>query len=243
MNSFEKATIGAYIVQDFRISILFSKYEIDFFSEVSRTLSEVCSAKSLDGISIENEINAILSSKSSSEIDFKSYSPSQLVDYILERHHLYVEERVPILFVYLDKLYRMYGQKHPELAEINNLFKISGGELLNHLKKEEIILFPFIKQMSDALKNKETIEQPQFGSVDNPIATLEHDHEVESNLVAKISDLTNNYIPPLDACELYIVTFALLKDFEQDLNKHIYLENNILFQKAKELEECFLIAE
>jgi regulator of cell morphogenesis and NO signaling len=241
MNTLEKVTIGAYVAQDFRTAALFSKYKIDFCCKGNKTLEEVCNAKSLDIHQIENEINAILNSNTSSEIDFKSFSPNLLIDYILETHHVYVEEKVPVLFMYLDKLCKVHGERHPELFEINNLFKISGGELLNHLKKEEIILFPFIKQMTNAIKNNETIEQPQFGTVENPIAMLKHDHEMEGDLFGKISELTNNYTPPVDACETYRVTFAMLKEFEQDLHKHIHLENNILFHKAKALEERFSI--
>jgi regulator of cell morphogenesis and NO signaling len=241
MNTLEKVTVGAYVAQDFRTAALFSKYKIDFCCKGNKTLEEVCQAKGLDSNQIEKEIEAILTSNSSNELDFKSFSASLLIDYILETHHEYVEEKVPILFMYLDKLCRVHGERHPELFEINNLFKISGGELLNHLKKEEIILFPFIKQMVNAVKNHETIEQPQFGAVENPIAMLQHDHEMEGDLFAKISELTNNYTPPTDACETYKVTFAMLKEFEQDLHKHIHLENNILFQKARDLEQQFTI--
>ena len=241
MNLMTSTTIGEYVAQDFRTAALFSKYHIDFCCKGNKTLEEVCNAKKLDIHKIETEIDAILSTTTGAEIDFKSFSPTLLIDYILETHHVYVEEKVPVLFLYLDKLCKVHGEKHPELFEINNLFKISGGELLNHLKKEEIILFPFIKQMTNALKNNETIEQPQFGAVENPIAMLKHDHEMEGDLFAKISVLTNDYTPPIDACETYRVTFAMLKEFEQDLHKHIHLENNILFHKAKELEERFSI--
>jgi len=239
MKTLEKNTIGEYVAQDFRTAALFSKYKIDFCCKGNKTLDEVCEAKGLDINQIENEIDAVLNTNSTSEIDFKSFSPNLLIDYILETHHVYVEEKVPVLFMYLDKLCKVHGERHPELFEINNLFKISGGELLNHLKKEEIILFPFIKQMTNAIKNNETIEQPQFGAVENPIAMLKHDHEMEGDLFAKISVLTNDYTPPTDACETYKVTFAMLKEYEQDLHKHIHLENNILFHKAVELEERF----
>jgi regulator of cell morphogenesis and NO signaling len=174
-------------------------------------------------------------------MDFKSFSPSLLIDYIIETHHEYVETKTPILLMYLDKLCKVHGGRHTELFEINNLFKISATELLNHLQKEEVILFPFIKTMALAIKNNQNIQQPDFRTVDNPIAMLKHDHEMEGDLFAKISELTNNYTPPTDACETYKVTFAILKEYEQDLHKHIHLENNILFHKANELEERFSI--
>lgn len=241
MKTLQKHTIGEYVAQDFRTATLFSKYKIDFCCKGNKTLEEVCQAKGLDTTQIENEINSVLNSGSSTEMDFKTFSPNLLIDYILETHHEYIQEKTPILLMYLDKLCKVHGERHPELFEINNLFQISANELLNHLQKEEIVLFPFIKTMTNAIKNKETIQQPGFGTVENPIAMLKHDHETEGDLFAKISELTNEYNPPSDACQTYKVTFAMLKEYEQDLHKHIHLENNILFKKAIELEEKFNI--
>lgn len=241
MKAIEQLTIGDYVAQDFRTAALFSKHKIDFCCKGNKTLDEVCQAKGLDMNQIEKEINAVLNSNTTSEIDFKSFSPTLLIDYILEKHHEYIQEKTPVILLYLDKICKVHGDRHPELSEINTLFKISATDLLNHLQKEELVLFPFIKTMMAALKSNENIEQPHFGTVENPIAMLKHDHEVEGDLFAKISELTNNYTPPIDACETYKVTFAMLKDYQQDLHKHIHLENNILFHKAKELEDSFTI--
>jgi len=230
MNTLKETTVGEYVAQNYRTAALFSKYKIDFCCKGNKTLGEVCLA-----------IDVVLHSNSSAEIDFKSFSPNLLIDYILETHHEYIQEKTPVLLMYLDKLCKVHGGRHTELFEINNLFKISATELLNHLQKEEVILFPFIKTMALAIKNNQNIQQPDFRTVDNPIAMLKHDHEMEGDLFAKISELTNNYTPPTDACETYKVTFAMLKEYEQDLHKHIHLENNILFHKAKELEERFSI--
>ncbi|HRG17852.1 MAG TPA: iron-sulfur cluster repair di-iron protein [Flavobacterium lutivivi] len=241
MNTIEKTTVGEYVATDFRTAALFSKYKIDFCCKGNKTLHEVCQAKGLDINQIESEINTVLNTGSSSEMDFKSFSPNLLIDYIIEKHHEYIQEKTPVLLIYLDKLCKVHGERHPELFEINSLFKIASSELLNHLQKEEIVLFPFIKTMVSAIRNYETIQQPGFGTVENPIAMLKQDHETEGNLFAKISELTNEYNPPIDACETYRVTFAMLKEFEQDLHKHIHLENNILFQKAIELEDRFKV--
>ena len=170
MDTLQKNTIGEYVAQDFRTAALFSKYKIDFCCKGNKTLDEVCEAKGLDVNQIENEIDAVLNTNSSSEMDFKSFSPNLLIDYILETHHEYIESKTPILLMYLDKLCKVHGERHPELFEINNLFKIASSELLNHLQKEEVVLFPFIKTMTNAIKNNETIQQPGFGTVENPIA-------------------------------------------------------------------------
>jgi regulator of cell morphogenesis and NO signaling len=241
MKTLEKMSIGDYVAADYRTAALFSKYGIDFCCKGNKTLDEVCDKKGLTLLVLENEINSILESKCDTTIDFKSWPLDLLIDYIEKTHHRYIEEKTPVLLAFLDKLCKVHGERHPELFEIKTLFKISASDLSHHLKKEELILFPFIKNMAISIKENQNMEHPHFGSVNNPIAMLKEEHETEGNLFSKIAELTDNYNPPKDACETYKVTFSMLRDFEQDLHKHIHLENNILFPSAVIMEEGFSI--
>ncbi|MBA4133279.1 MAG: iron-sulfur cluster repair di-iron protein [Flavobacterium sp.] len=239
MNALEQITVGEFVAGDFRTAAVFSKYGIDFCCKGNRTLEEVCEKKGLDVHSIQDELNAVLESKSDNNIDFKSWPIDLLIDYIEKTHHRYVEEKSTALLFYLDKLCKVHGQRHPELFEIGLHFKICATELAQHMKKEELILFPFVKKMFNALRDRESIEQPHFGTVNNPIAMMQDEHENEGERFRIIAKLTDNYNPPVDACETYRVTFAMLKEFEQDLHKHIHLENNIVFPKAQAMETKF----
>lgn len=239
MNTLEQITVGEFVAGDFRTAAVFSKYGIDFCCKGNRTLEEVCEKKGLDVYSIQDELNAVLESKSDNNIDFKSWPIDLLIDYIEKTHHRYVEEKSTALLFYLDKLCKVHGQRHPELFEIGLHFKICATELAQHMKKEELILFPFVKKMFNALRDQESIEQPHFGTVNNPIAMMQDEHENEGERFRIIAKLTDNYNPPVDACETYRVTFAMLKEFEQDLHKHIHLENNIVFPKAQAMETKF----
>lgn len=239
METLEKITIGEYVAKDFRTAALFSKYGIDFCCKGNRTVEEVCEKKAVKPEDLQLEIEAILNTKSDSGIDFNAWPIDLLADYIEKTHHRYVEEKTPTLLQFLDKLCKVHGASHPELFEINELFKGCAGELAQHMKKEELMLFPFIKKMVAATVSNELIAQPHFGTVRNPIAMMMAEHEAEGDRFAKIVELTNNYTPPADACNTYKVTFAMLQEFEQDLHKHIHLENNILFPKAETLEKEF----
>ncbi|KIX20333.1 iron-sulfur cluster repair di-iron protein [Flavobacterium sp. 316] len=237
MNILEKQTIGEYVANDFRTASVFSKYGIDFCCKGNRTIEEACSKKGLDAELIQKEIDKIVKSKNSNHTDFQSWPIDFLIDYIKKNHHRYIEEKTPTLLAYLDKLCKVHGSAHPELLLINELFKSSAGELAQHMKKEELILFPFIEKMSNAIRGNFSLEPPHFGKVENPIAMMKDEHENEGDRFVRISELTNNYTPPTDACNTYKVTFLMLQEFEQDLHKHIHLENNILFIKAIEMEK------
>jgi regulator of cell morphogenesis and NO signaling len=239
METLEKITIGEYVAKDFRTAALFSKYGIDFCCNGNRSIEEACQKKSVNPDDLLKEIESVLNTKGDSGIDFNSWPIDLLADYIEKTHHRYVSEKTPTLLQFLDKLSRVHGANHPELLQINELFKGCAGELAQHMKKEELILFPFIKKMVQATISDELIAQPHFGTVENPIAMMMHEHDAEGERFRKIAQLSNDYTPPADACNTYKVTFAMLQEFEQDLHKHIHLENNILFPKATKLEKDF----
>jgi regulator of cell morphogenesis and NO signaling len=240
METLDKITIGEYVAKDFRTAAIFSKYGIDFCCRGNRTIEEATEKKDTDTKVIMEQINAVLATNNNNTIDFNSWPIDLLVDYIEKTHHRYVEEKTQVLLPFLNKLCKVHGANHPELFEINELFIGCSGELAQHMKKEELILFPFIKKMVKATLSDELITQPHFGTVENPIAMMMHEHDAEGERFRKIAQLTNNYTPSPDACNTYRVTYAMLQEFEQDLHKHIHLENNILFPKAAKLERLFI---
>ena len=179
----------------------------------------------------------MMEAKSESTTDYQSWPLDLLADYIEKKHHRYVQEKTLEIQPYLDKICKVHGERHPELLEIKEEFNASAGELAAHMKKEEMILFPFIRKMTKAKLENTKVDAAHFGTVKNPIQMMMNEHTVEGNRFRKIEELSNNYTPPLDACNTYRVSFALLKEFEQDLHLHIHLENNILFPRAIEIEK------
>lgn len=229
--------IGQFVADDFRTAAVFSNYGIDFCCKGDRTVEEVCKKNNIEVEELLGKLLEIQISNNQQSIDYKSWPLDLLAEYIEKKHHRYVEEKTPVLRQFLDKLCKVHGQRHPELLEITTLFIGCAKEMASHMKKEELILFPFIKRMVKAQMEGTKIESPQFTTVENPIALMKHDHELEGDRFRKIVELTNNYTPPADACNTYKVTFAMLDEFEKDLHLHIHLENNILFPKAIALEQ------
>ena len=227
----QEKTIGDFVAENFRTAEVFKKYNIDFCCKGGRTVEEACDKKKVSPEEIYKELEEVANRKSE-DIDFNSWPLDLLADYVEKTHHRYVEEKSAMLIPYLNKLCKVHGERHPELFEINELFIGSAQDLAAHMKKEELILFPFIKQMVEAKKNGEPLPAPRFGTVENPVAMMKHEHEAEGERFVKIAELTNNYEFPDDACGTYQVTYRMLEDFQNDLHKHIHLENNILFPKA-----------
>ena len=233
----ENQIIGELVAKDYRTASVFKKYSIDFCCQGNRTIEEACEKKNIDTKKVLEDLVAMMESKSESTTDYQSWPLDLLADYIEKKHHRYVQEKTLEIQPYLDKICKVHGERHPELLKIKEEFNASAGELAAHMKKEELILFPFIRKMTKAKLENAKVDAAHFGTVKNPIQMMMNEHTVEGNRFRKIEELSNNYTPPQDACNTYRVSFALLKEFEQDLHLHIHLENNILFPKAIEIEK------
>lgn len=236
MKTLEKKPVGSFVADDFRTAAIFSKYGIDFCCKGQMTIEEVCEKKKIDADKLLEELNTLLTSQDNAATDFKSWPLDLLAEYIEKKHHRYVEEKIPVLLLFLGKLCKVHGERHSELFQINELFKGCAEDLTQHMKKEELMLFPFIKKMVAAAKSDDVLAAASFGKIEDPIAMMMIEHQAEGNRFDKIVLLTNKYTPPDDACSTYKATYAMLAEFEQDLHMHIHLENNILFPKAMLLE-------
>jgi regulator of cell morphogenesis and NO signaling len=233
METTVNATIGEMVAKDYRAATVFQKFGIDYCCKGNRTLEEATEIKNIDVNAVRSELDKVLNSPTEENMDFNFWPLDLLADYIEKKHHRYVEERIPLLLQYLNKLCKVHGDVHPELFEINRLFNETAGDLTSHMKKEELILFPYIRKMLKKQKDGSSVlSAPHFGTVKNPIKMMMDEHENEGERFEKIAALSDNYNPPADACNTYRVTYALLDEFEKDLHKHIHLENNILFPKS-----------
>ncbi|MCB0539392.1 MAG: iron-sulfur cluster repair di-iron protein [Bacteroidetes bacterium] len=238
MNITKKSIVGDVVASDYRTASVFKNHKIDFCCKGNRTIEEVCQKAQLETERLIEELTQSTEKSNNATTDFASWDSDLLADYIEKKHHRYVEQKIPELKAYLNKIVKVHGQRHPELIEIEALFTASAQELLQHMKKEEKILFPFVRAMGRC----EQLNRPHFGTMQNPIRMMMHEHDNEGERFRKIAALSDNYTPPADACTTYKVAFAMLKEFEEDLHLHIHLENNILFPRAIEAEKTMSYA-
>ncbi len=236
--------VGDIVANNYKTAEIFKNYEIDFCCGGQQSIEDVGKKENLSTIAVANlvkEINNFLEEKDAKQtIDYRNWPLDKLTDHIETTHHAYVEAKIPVLKTYLDKIESVHGKDHPELAEINSIFIDASGQLAMHMKKEELVLFPFIRKIAKAKREGTTLEVPHFGTIKNPIKKMDEEHDFEGEAFKKIAALSNNYQVPEDACNTYKVTFGLLQEFEDNLHLHIHKENNILFQKAIKLEEELL---
>ncbi len=233
------STVAELVVQDFRNAEIFRKFGIDFCCGGKVSVAEACVSNGVNFEEVSDALQTVTDQSQKSLQNYSSLKLDTLIDHIVNTHHTYVRESLPMLDEFSAKVARVHGEAHPEVVEIFQHYQAVSDELKSHMMKEENILFPYIKQMVEAKETGSTRPACPFGNVSNPIRMMEQEHESAGGNLHEIKRLSNNYSPPEEACNTYQVLYAKLKEFENNLHEHIHLENNILFPKAIEMEESF----
>ena len=229
MKTYKQTKIGDIVTKDFRAAEVFKKAGIDFCCGGSQSLEAACRDKKLDVAEIESELEKLENSEPGSSHKFNEWKLDFLCDYIVNTHHQTVMKLLPELTFYTQKIAEVHGDNHPELSEIANLFAQVDTELRQHLRNEEEVLFPAIREVlkTNSAESKATII--------SEITRMTGEHEFAGGAMDKINELSHHYAVPEDGCNTYRVAYKLLEQFEDDLHIHVHLENNILYPKAMKL--------
>ncbi len=212
------------------------RYGLDYCCGGKQPFAEACSGKGLDPETVLKEVGQSLGIIASDR-NWRSAPLDEIVDHIVATHHEYLKLELPALSNRMDKVLAVHGSKDPDT--LGRLSAVLGGlrnELEMHLHKEEMMLFPFLRQYGQAEALGRPLPPVPFGSVANPIAVMEREHSGAGDALAEIRELTNGYQYPAYACNTVRALFDGLKAMEADLHVHIHIENNILFPRAIALE-------
>lgn len=147
----------------------------------------------------------------------KESSLSELSARIEETHHTYLEKTMPEAAGLLATILRVHGLSHPELFQVYRIFGSLKTESESHRILQEYMLFPLLEEEEEKEQAKALIDQ----SV--------KENEGMLAVARELSRLTDGYRPPKDACPTFRKAYALLKEIDQDLQKHLNLENQMLF--------------
>ncbi|WGE87365.1 hemerythrin domain-containing protein [Actinobacillus equuli subsp. haemolyticus] len=143
----------------------------------------------------------------------------EIIDFIIPRFHDTHRNQLPILIELAEKVESVHADSADCPKGLAELIRKVYADLVNHMMKEEQILFPLIK----AGRGKMAAA---------PISVMEAEHDEAGNDVEEIQKLTNNFTPPEGACTSWRNLYQGLQEFAADLDAHVDLENNNLFPRA-----------
>jgi regulator of cell morphogenesis and NO signaling len=216
-------TVGSIVTERPGAARVLERLGIDYCCGGKKPLSEACAAKGLDVDNVLRQIDEERSRAGPPERDWSRGSMTELVDHIEATHHASMKRELPRLGQIVRKVASVHGGRHVELREVASIFQEFALEMESHMMKEEQVLFPAIRRMETG--------GPAM-SLDAPIASMMHEHDHAGRALETMRALTNNYVPPPEACNTYRVMLGSLAEMETDLHLHVHKENNILFPRA-----------
>ena len=231
-------TVGELAAELPQATRVFEKLGIDYCCGGGQSLEEASAAAHL---SAKEVLDLLLTAEREGAATQKHHNwqaepLANLIDHIVANHHKYVRDEIPRLERLLEKVCSVHGSNHAELHQIRETFGGLAQEMYSHMMKEEMILFPYIARMEQAILQKSAVPSPPFGTVRNPVNMMIHEHDSAGAALSAMRRSSNGYLPPTDACMSYTTLYKALGDFEADLHLHIHLENNILFPRAIDME-------
>jgi len=212
---------------------IFMKYEIDFCCGGDRPLEEALVKQGIDENKIMNEINSAyeeFKNTMNDDIDWRKEKMSDLIDFVVNKHHGFLREELPVTAQYLNKILQVHYEHNGELlSKLNKLFNALKIELEEHLVKEEVLLFPLIKEY-EKNPSKDTLEKAI-----KVMNETESEHDAAGDIIKEMRKITNGFKVPQNVCRTFEITYEKIEAIESDLFHHIHLENNILFERVKNI--------
>ncbi len=240
MSVITEKTVRELALENAGATAIFEKLGIDYCCGGSRTLEEACRAAD---VPLDRVLESLGATQRSTQVgqedhNWQAKPLGDLVSHITNTHHQYTRDAIARLGPLFDKVCSVHGANHPELLQLREIFAGLAQELTAHLMKEEMILFPYILRMEKAVVEGAPILRPPFGTVQNPVSMMVHEHDSAGNALRSLREISHNYTAPGDACISYQTLYKALPELEADLHQHIHLENNILFPRAIEMEQA-----
>ena len=241
MNTTQK-TVGELAVEFPNATRVFERVGIDYCCGGHRSLRDACMKAGVAVSDITGSLEQSATAGSEEQtLNFSAIPLTELINYVIERHHSFTKTEVQRLGLLIDKVWEEHHSMHLELTQLRTQFHSLRSELEPHMLKEECVLFPYIRRMHQAIEDHHLISTPPFRTVTNPVHMMTIEHDAADYLLQQMRRITSNYTAPPDACPSHKSLYEALENLEQDLHQHIHLENNILFPRAQEMEIGLLI--
>lgn len=229
-------TLGNFVATYPKTRKVFEEFGLDYCCGGNKDIEIAAKEKNID----LNELISSLKSaiEEASEKDetkvWKNESLTDIINHIESKHHTFMWKELPRVDKLLDKVVQVHGAKHGNfLVSLSNIFKELKKDLEKHLKDEEDLLFPYVKELEASINAGQPYkDKERFKDIVESLCT-EHDEAGEA--LSQIRNLTSNFVTPKDACTSFKSLYESLLAIEDDLHEHVHLENTVLFPRIKEL--------
>ena len=204
---------------------VFQRHGVDFCCGGKRPLALVCEEQGLSLADLTSEIEAS-SLSPEGDRDWTKAPLADLADHIVTTYHDALRAELPRLETMAAKVARVHGAHAAYLAQVEDIVGELSADLNQHMRKEELIVFPAIRGLEAAVPGRVSFP------FEAPITVMEQEHDHAGELFAELRRMTGQYVAPEWACATFRALYQGLADLEAAMHVHVHLENNVLFPRA-----------
>lgn len=229
--------VGQWAERSLRVILILDSYGIHPHKDQHSTIEDACRERGLNPAIVLAELERAAAPRVTMEGDWDNIPLHELTAHLVRRHHEYLKLELPRLRAKLAFMTSRHGERDNNLLNrLSEVFNPLADELDDHLKKEEMILFPLIESYERSKIDGTPARRFHCGSVMGPITVMEHEHADATQALQALREITGNYTPPSYACPNFRGVWATLAEFDADLTEHIRLENGFLHPRGARLE-------
>jgi regulator of cell morphogenesis and NO signaling len=206
---------------------VFQKFGIDFCCGGGPPHALACQERGVPLADVGDALEASSQARSDDR-DWSREPLSALIDHIVTTYHDSLREELPRLQSLARKSSRVHGARAPQLLRLAAIVDDLSADLLTHMRKEELMLFPAIRAIAQG-RDQAAI------AISAPIAVMEHEHDRAGAMLSDLRDITSGYTAPAWACATVRALYDGLSELESTMHVHVHLENNVLFPRALEV--------
>lgn len=221
-----ETTVGEIVRAVPARSRLFENLGIDYCCGGKKPLTEACRTKGLDPATVVAMLLALDAGASDDAVaNPDALSLTALCDHIEQVHHEYLRAELPRLDFMTRKVAAVHGDHEPRLREVREVFEAFHAAMASHTQEEEGLIFPAIRRLESA-------GGAGAAQLKAALDKLESEHDRAGAALARLSELTDNYVPPEWACNTFRALYDGLASLERETHQHVHKENNVLFPRA-----------
>jgi regulator of cell morphogenesis and NO signaling len=206
---------------------LLCRLGVDVLTEGSLTLREAALRHGVPVQEVIQSLEPLVRDKTGATQDWLKATKAQVVAHIINHHHIFTREELARFGPLLAGALKADLKAHPELDQVAIHFRSLEKDLLAHFQMEERNLFPAICAMDKGGPTPISLSTPgeQYG-------TINAEHQAVEELFLNIRMVTDDYTVPRDASPSLRALYLGLRDLEDDLHIHLYLENHLLYPRV-----------
>jgi len=215
------ALVGDLVERHEFMRWIFEAYGVDCSTMGGLAVAQACAELGLAPAELCRALESSLTLREGKSSCLGELTVPERIDHIIRKHHGYIRRETPRLMALSRYVVRLHGGHDPRVVEVCYVLGEVTAKIIEHLRREEIVLFPAIASLGT--------HYAETAPLDEPVARMLEEHSWGMRKFARLRQLTNDYRPSPAASEEYRALCRGLEALEHDLRIHAHAEETFVF--------------